>query len=89
MLSGVFTHGWVGHAGVNMGHLLPELLGCPAHRVLIRGMFDDVAPMVAAALFAEQLFKPLVAYDKHWISMNHKSCGFGSHATLLQCFCTQ
>ena len=61
LLAGVFTHGWIGHAGVNMGDLLPQMLGRPAHVVLIRGMFGDVAPMVAAALFAEQLLKPLVA----------------------------
>jgi hypothetical protein len=39
--------------------------------------------MIAAALFAEQLFKPLVAQHKHWISINDQSRGFRSHATLL------
>ncbi len=61
MLAGVFANGWIGDARVNMSHLLPEMLGRPAHCVFIRGMFDDVAPMVAAALFAIQLLKPLVA----------------------------
>ena len=89
MLAGVFTHGWIGHAGVNMSHLIPQMLGCPAHAVFNRGMFDDVAPMVAAALFAEQLLKPLVAQYKHWIGINNQSRGFGSHAPLLQGFCAQ
>ena len=53
-----------------MSHLLPQMLGCPAHAVVLRVMFDDVAPMVGAALLAVQLFKPLVAQYKYWVSIN-------------------
>ena len=89
MPAGVFAHGWIGHTGVNMSHLLPQMLGCPAHAVVLRVMFDDVAPMVGAALLAVQLFKPLVAQYKYWVCINHKSSSFGRHSALLQCFCAQ
>ena len=35
MLAGVFADGWLGKAGVNMSDLLPQMLGRPAHGVLI------------------------------------------------------
>ena len=47
MLSGVFADGWLGKAGVNMSDLLPQMLGRPAHGVLIRGIFGDVISVVA------------------------------------------
>ena len=80
---------WLLIDGEHGPNLIPQMLGRPAHAVLIRRMFDDVAPMVAAALFAEQLLKPLVAHHKHGISINHQSSGFGSHAPLLKGFCAQ
>jgi len=54
------------------------MLGRPAHAVLIRGIFGDVV-MIAAALFAKQLFKPLVAQRKNWKSIEHESSSFGCY----------
>jgi hypothetical protein len=54
------------------------MLGRPAHAVLIRGIFGDVA-MIVAALFPKQLFKPLVAQRKNWKSIKHESSSFGCY----------
>ncbi len=89
MFAGVFAHGWIGTAGVDMGDLLPQMLGCSAYGVLIGGMFGDVIPVVGSTLFAEQLLKPLVAQHKHWIGIDHEACRFCGHAPLLQGFCAQ
>ena len=51
------THRGVGVQWIHMGHLLPELTGCPAHRVLHAVVLGDVAPAAAAALRAEQLLQ--------------------------------
>ena len=54
-------------------------MGRPAQAVLIRRVFGDVALMIAAALFAKQLFKPLVAQRKNWKSIKHESSSFGCY----------
>ena len=55
-----FTHRWVGHHRIHVGHLLPQLPRRPAHRVLHPVVLGYVAPAAASAGRAEQLFQPLV-----------------------------
>ena len=67
-----------------MGHLLPELTGCPAHRVLHAVVLGDVAPAAAAALRAEQLLQPFIAEHQHRIGLNHEQGPLVVHAALPQ-----
>ena len=72
-----------------MGHLLPQIPGCPAHAVVDPIVLGDVAPTAGAALGAKQLFQPLIAEHQHGIGMDHQLGPFGGHAPLLQFFRAQ
>ena len=67
-----------------MGHLLPQLPGCPSDAVLSVVVLSDVAPAIASALGAEQLFQPFVAEHQHRIGLDHQLGGFIAHPPHLE-----
>ena len=70
--TGVVTHCGIGGGGIHMGHLFPQLLRRPAHRVQHPIVFDYVAPTAATALLTEQLLNPLVAQHQHRVGIEDK-----------------
>ena len=79
-----FTHRWVGHHRIHVGHLLPQLPWRPAHRVLYPVVLGYVAPAVATTNWAEQLFKKLVADHQHRIGLDHQLGSLIRHASGLE-----
>jgi len=69
-----------------MAHLLPEIPGCPANRVLHAVVLGDVAPAAAAALRAEQLLHPFVGEHQHLVGLDQQLGPAAVHAALLQLF---
>lgn len=67
-----------------MGHLLPEVPRCPAHRVSNLVVLDHVAPTAAAAFGAEQLLQPFIAQHQHRVGVDDQLRFLGVHAPLLQ-----
>ena len=84
MAAGVVAHGRIGGGGIHMGHLLPKIPRCPAHRVLDVVVVDHVAPVVAPAFRAKQFFQPFVAQHQHWVSVDNQLRLFGRDTALLQ-----
>ena len=67
-----------------MGHLLPQLPRCPAHRVPHRIVFDHMAPTAVAAFRAEQLLQPFVAQHQHRVGVEDQQRLLCRNAALLK-----
>ena len=89
MAACVVAHRGIGGGGIHMGYLFRQLPRCLAHAVLHPIVFGDVALTAGAALWAKQLFQPLVTEHQHGIGIDHKPGLFTGHAPLLQFFWAQ
>ena len=55
-----------------MGNLLPEITGCPSHRLARLVVFDHMTPAASAAFRAEQFLQPFVAQHQNWVSLAYQ-----------------